>query len=152
MILKDQENKKAHQDSAQLACEAAGSIRTVASLTREDSCVQLYSLSLEGPLRTSKKASIWGNLLYAFAQSLNFFVVALIFWYGAVLVSRREATIFQFFIGLLVNFLRLFLKLVHGLILHPELDIRRNASRQRFPVCSRRLLCKGFWIRYHQAS
>ncbi|KAF8900291.1 multidrug resistance protein 1 [Gymnopilus junonius] len=101
VILKDQANKKAHQSSAQLACEAAASIRTVAALTREDSCVQLYSQSLEGPLRASNRASVWSNLLYAFSQGLNFFVIALIFWYGAGLVSRREATIFQFFIGLL---------------------------------------------------
>jgi len=35
VILKDQVNKKAHAESAQLACEAAGSIRTVASFSEE---------------------------------------------------------------------------------------------------------------------
>ncbi|KAF8149154.1 P-loop containing nucleoside triphosphate hydrolase protein [Crassisporium funariophilum] len=101
VVLKDQANKKAHEDSAQLACEAAGSIRTVAALTREDDCLVLYSQSLEEPLRQSNKTALWSNMLYAFAQSLVFFVIALIFWFGATLVSRFEATTFQFFVGLM---------------------------------------------------
>ena len=102
VVLKDQANKKAHEESAQLACEAAGSIRTVASLTREDDCIQLYSSRLEETLHRSNRTAIWSNLLFAFTQALAFFVIALIFWWGAVLVSRLEATIFQFVIGLMV--------------------------------------------------
>ena len=102
-MLKDQANKKAHEDSAHLACEAAGSIRTVASLTREDDCLREYSQSLEGPLRKSNRSAIFSNALYAFSQSLVFFVIALIFWWGATLVSRLEASTFDFFVGLMVR-------------------------------------------------
>ncbi|PPQ92430.1 hypothetical protein CVT25_008651 [Psilocybe cyanescens] len=101
VVLKDQANKKAHEDCAQLACEAAGSIRTVAALTREDDCLQLYSESLEEPLRISNRTALWSNALYAFSQGLVFFVIALVFWFGALLVSRQEATTFQFFVGLM---------------------------------------------------
>jgi ATP-binding cassette subfamily B (MDR/TAP) protein 1 len=101
VVLKDQANKKAHADSAQLACEAAGSIRTVAALTREEDCLREYAESLEEPLRKSNKTAIWSNGLYSFSQSLVFFVIALIFWWGATLVSRLEATTFQFFVGLM---------------------------------------------------
>ncbi|CAA7271334.1 unnamed protein product [Cyclocybe aegerita] len=101
VVLKDQANKKAHEDSAQLACEAAGSIRTVASLTREEDCVRLYSESLEEPLRKSNKTAFWSNLLYSFSQACGFFVIALIFWYGATLVSKQQATTFEFFVGLM---------------------------------------------------
>ena len=62
---KDQKNKQAHGESAQLACEAAGAIRTVASLTRERDCLALYSQSLEKPLKTSNRAAIWDNMLFA---------------------------------------------------------------------------------------
>ena len=102
VVLKDLKNKKSHEDSARVACEAAGSIRIVASLTREDDCVRSYSKSLEGPLRTSTISSIWSTGLYALSQSVNFFVVSLAFWYGAILVSRQEATIVQFFVALMV--------------------------------------------------
>ena len=108
VVLKDQMNKKAHAESAQLACEAAGSIRTVASLTREADCLALYSKSLEGPLNDYKRSTVWANLLYACSQGQAFWVVALVFWYGSVLVSRLEATTFQFFVALMVSCFFLF--------------------------------------------
>ncbi|KAJ7212049.1 multidrug resistance protein 1 [Mycena pura] len=103
VVLKDQKNKKAHEASAQLACEAAGAIRTVASLTREDDCCDLYSKSLEEPLRQSNRTAVWSNLLYSLSQSMVFFVIALIFWFGALLVSRQQASTFQFFVGLMCS-------------------------------------------------
>jgi len=103
VVLKDQVNKKAHEDSAQLACEAAGAIRTVASLTREDDCCRLYSESLEEPLQRSNRNALWSNGLYAISQAMVFFVIALVFWYGSILVSRLETTTFHFFAGLMVS-------------------------------------------------
>ncbi|KAF8645234.1 hypothetical protein AX16_008061 [Volvariella volvacea WC 439] len=101
VVLKDQANKKAHEESAQVACEAAGAIRTVASLTREEDCLRIYSESLEEPLRKSNRSAIWSNALFAFSQALVFFVIALVFWYGASLVSRLEFSTFDFFVGLM---------------------------------------------------
>jgi ATP-binding cassette subfamily B (MDR/TAP) protein 1 len=103
VVLKDQHNKKAHEESAQLACEAAGAIRTVASLTREDDCLRLYSESLEKPMRESNRTSIWSNALFALSQSFTFYVIALVFWYGSRLVSVGEFTSYDFFIGLMVR-------------------------------------------------
>jgi len=101
VVLKDQKNKKAHEESAQIACEAAGAIRTVASLTREDDCLELYGESLEVPLRNSNRSSIWSSLLYSISQSFAFFSIALVFWYGSRLVSYREFTSKQFFTALM---------------------------------------------------
>lgn len=42
-------------------------------------------------------------MLFAFSQSLIFFVIALVFWFGSTLVSRLEASTFQFFVGLMVS-------------------------------------------------
>jgi ATP-binding cassette subfamily B (MDR/TAP) protein 1 len=102
IVMRDRENKKAHESSAQLACEAAGSIRTVAALTREDDCCVQYSRSLEIPLKTSKRSAVFGNLAFAFSQATVFFVIALVFWYGSRLVANQEFSIYQFFIGLMV--------------------------------------------------
>ncbi|EJC99281.1 P-loop containing nucleoside triphosphate hydrolase protein [Fomitiporia mediterranea MF3/22] len=100
VVLKDQQNKKAHERSAQVACEAAGAIRTVASLTREMDCLEIYSKSLEEPLRRSKRTAIWSNLIYATAQGFTFFVTALVFWYGAQGVSKLEYSTNAFFVSL----------------------------------------------------
>lgn len=100
VVLKDQKNKKAHEQSAQLACEAAGSIRTVASLTREDDCLRLYSESLDGPLREASRTAFWSNLLFSLTQAMSFFVIALVFWYGSRLVADQEFDTFDFFVAL----------------------------------------------------
>jgi len=102
MNLRDSKTKKAHSDSAQLACEAAGAIRTVASLTREDECLRIYSRSLEEPLHKSNRASFWATGLYALSQAAIFFALSLTFWYGSKLVANGEATLFNFFTVLMV--------------------------------------------------
>ncbi|KZT73923.1 ste6-like protein [Daedalea quercina L-15889] len=101
VVLKDEKNKREHEHSAQLACEAAGAIRTVASLTREGDCLREYSESLEGPLRNSNRSALYSNFIYAVSQAMSFFVIALIFWYGSRLVADGEFSTFQFFVGLM---------------------------------------------------
>jgi ATP-binding cassette subfamily B (MDR/TAP) protein 1 len=103
VVLKDQTNKKSHAASAQLACEAAGSIRTVASLGREEDCCRQYSVSLEEPLRRANRTGMLSNFIYALSQSMSFWVIALIFWYGSLLVSRFEMSMFHFFVSLMVS-------------------------------------------------
>ena len=134
--MKDQFDKKAHADSAQLACEAAGSIRTIASLTREDDCVAIYSKSLEQPLIQSNKTALWTNFLYAFSQAQVFFIIALVFWYGAVLVSRQEASMFHFFVALMVHGLHSF-PVRSLLIFFLEHNLWCSASQQYIHFCSR---------------
>ncbi|KAG1885118.1 P-loop containing nucleoside triphosphate hydrolase protein [Suillus subluteus] len=101
VVLKDQQNKAAHESSAQLACEAASAIRTVASLTREEDFLQLYSTSLEGPLRRSNHTALWSSFFFALSQAMSFFVISLIFWYGSILVSHFEITVTGFFVALM---------------------------------------------------
>ncbi|KAH8078415.1 P-loop containing nucleoside triphosphate hydrolase protein [Cristinia sonorae] len=101
VILKDQQNKKAHEHSAQIACEAAAAIRTVASLTREEDCCKMYSATLEEPLRNSNHTARWSNTIYALSQSMSFWVISLVFWYGSRLVSEQKVTTFHFFVALM---------------------------------------------------
>jgi ATP-binding cassette subfamily B (MDR/TAP) protein 1 len=78
VVMKDQINKRTHSDSAQLACEAAGAIKTVASLTREDDCLRIYRKSLEEPLRVSNRSALNSTLWFSLSQSMVFFVIALV--------------------------------------------------------------------------
>lgn len=91
-MLKDQKNKLMHEGSAQLACESAGAIRTVASLTREAEAVAIYSESLLVPLESAKRTLLYSNALYALSQAMAFFVIALIF-YG--LSSSLSSSLFK---------------------------------------------------------
>ena len=89
--------------SAELACEAVASIRTVASLTREVDCCKSYGKLLEEPLLRSTRTALWSNMAFALSQSMSYFVVALVFWYGSRLVSTFEVSTFQFFVALMVS-------------------------------------------------
>ncbi|OAX43170.1 P-loop containing nucleoside triphosphate hydrolase protein [Rhizopogon vinicolor AM-OR11-026] len=101
ITLKDHKNRAAYESSAQIACEAAAAIRTIASLTREEDCLNLYGRSLEEPLRKSIRTSFWGSMLFAFSQAMTFWVIALVFWYGSGLVSRLEISTQAFYIALM---------------------------------------------------
>ncbi|KAG8940248.1 GTPase-activating protein [Tulasnella sp. 424] len=97
VVLKDQVNREAHEDSAQVACEAAGAVRTVQSLTREDDCYTQYSQSLDEPLRRSNRSAVFSTGLFALSQAMSFFAISLTFWYGSILISNQEYSAFDFF-------------------------------------------------------
>ncbi|TFK71922.1 P-loop containing nucleoside triphosphate hydrolase protein [Pluteus cervinus] len=101
VVLKDKVNKAAHEASATIACEAASSIRTVASLTREDDCLFIYSKALEEPLHRSARSAFWSTTLYSLSQAFVFFLMALLFWFGAILVAEGEYSSFDFFVGMM---------------------------------------------------
>ena len=103
VVLKDQQNKKEHESSAQVACEAAGAIRTVASLTREDDCCNIYSKSLEEPLKRSNRTAFFSNLIFSFSQAVMFFVISLVFWFGARGVADGKYDTMSFFVCLFVR-------------------------------------------------
>jgi len=76
--MKDESNKKSHEESAQIACEGASAIRTVASLKREDGFHQEYSASLESPSRKAIRSALIGSSLFGMTQSAVFFGTALV--------------------------------------------------------------------------
>ncbi|KAH8889353.1 P-loop containing nucleoside triphosphate hydrolase protein [Thozetella sp. PMI_491] len=90
--------KSAYAGSASYASEAITSIRTVASLTREEDVLRRYSESLAAQQRASLMSVLKSSLLYAASQSLMFLAFALGFWYGGTLIAKYEYGMFQFFV------------------------------------------------------
>lgn len=84
VVLKEEKNKKWNAASAQLASEAAGAVRTVASLTREADVDRIYSEALQVPFNISNKSAVWSQALYAGSQGISFLVIALVFYIGAL--------------------------------------------------------------------
>ena len=78
VVLKDKQNKEAHEESARLACEAAAAVKTVASLTREQGFVDEYSKSLGGPLKVASRSAITRMFWFGATQSVVFLVNALV--------------------------------------------------------------------------
>ncbi|KAL2825583.1 P-loop containing nucleoside triphosphate hydrolase protein [Aspergillus cavernicola] len=99
MLAQFQERSKlAYEGSANFACEATSSIRTVASLTREKDVWTMYHSQLDAQGRTSLISVLKSSLLYASSQALVFFCIALGFWYGGTLLGHHEYSIFRFFV------------------------------------------------------
>ena len=90
--------KNASEMSAAYACEAISSIRTVASLTREDEIKQSYNESLLTQTRKSLFSSLKSSIVFAASQALEFLCIALTFWYGGSLVASGEYIELQFYV------------------------------------------------------
>ena len=86
VIMKDVKVRRTHVESARIASESANAIRTVASLTREQDCLDRYEQSLRKASMVAKRAALYGNIAFALSQSCSYWVVALAFWYGSRLI------------------------------------------------------------------
>ncbi|KAK9461529.1 P-loop containing nucleoside triphosphate hydrolase protein [Lipomyces oligophaga] len=97
-------NRRAHAShlsSAQFACEAASSIRTVATLTREKEILDHYHVELDALIKQNRPATHYSAFLFGIAQGLVYFILALAFWYGSRFLRLREYTLFQFYVTLM---------------------------------------------------
>ncbi|CAG8832171.1 13421_t:CDS:1, partial [Racocetra persica] len=92
-----QKTKKAYEHSAQIACEGASNIRTVAALTREEDLWNIYHHLLDEPMRQGFKNAFFASTTFAFAQCVNFFTQALAFWYGSRLFLDNEYDLTKMF-------------------------------------------------------
>ncbi|RIB29019.1 P-loop containing nucleoside triphosphate hydrolase protein, partial [Gigaspora rosea] len=92
-----QKTKKAYENSAQIACEGADNIRTVAALTREDHLCKIYHNLLDEPMRQGFKNAFLASISFAFANSVNVLVNAVTFWYGSRLFMENLLDIGKMF-------------------------------------------------------
>lgn len=85
-------------DAASFACEAASSIRTVASVSLENHLLNKYHDKLTAQAKGNLRFMNVSSALYATSQGLSLFIFALVFWYGGRLMLNMEYTVLQFFI------------------------------------------------------
>ncbi|XP_064023312.1 ATP-binding cassette sub-family B member 5 [Pogoniulus pusillus] len=81
-------DQKALEEAGRIATESVENIRTVASLTREETFYERYITSLDGPYRLAlTKAPLYG-FTYGVSQSAEFFINAAVFRFGAWLIAH----------------------------------------------------------------
>lgn len=90
---------KRYSTSASIASEAVNAIRTVSSLAIEQAVLDRYTAELDhavsGSLWPMTNMMVW----FALTQSLEYWFMALGFWYGCKLVSVGEISLKSFFIA-----------------------------------------------------
>ncbi|GMI66695.1 P-GLYCOPROTEIN 4, MULTIDRUG RESISTANCE 4, ARABIDOPSIS P-GLYCOPROTEIN 4, ATP-binding cassette B4 [Hibiscus trionum] len=95
--------KMMYEEASQVANDAVGSIRTVASFCAEEKVMQLYKKKCEGPMKTGIRQGLISGIGYGISFFFLFSVYATSFYGGAQLVEHGKATfddVFRVFLAL----------------------------------------------------
>ncbi|XVF21986.1 hypothetical protein REPUB_Repub12eG0135800 [Reevesia pubescens] len=95
--------KKMYEEASQVANDAVGSIRTVASFCAEEKVMQLYKKKCEGPMKTGIRLGLISGAGFGLSFFLLFCMYATSFYAGARFVENGDATfsdVFQVFFAL----------------------------------------------------
>ncbi|KAG2322558.1 hypothetical protein Bca52824_015771 [Brassica carinata] len=95
--------KSKYEDASQVANDAVGSIRTVASFCAEEKVMQMYKKQCEGPIKDGIKQGFISGLGFGVSFFILFSVYATSFYAGARLVEAGRTTfnnVFQVFFAL----------------------------------------------------
>ncbi|KAL4777234.1 P-loop containing nucleoside triphosphate hydrolase protein [Aspergillus nidulans var. acristatus] len=87
-----------YQKSASDVSEAVTAIRTVVSLTMEQVILNAYKSQTAKQVRSDIPTILRSSFLYASSEALQFFCMALGFWYGGTLLGHHEYSIFHFYV------------------------------------------------------
>ncbi|KAI6757046.1 hypothetical protein HG530_011644 [Fusarium avenaceum] len=92
---------KRFSTSASIASESVNAIRTVSSLAIEKNILEKYTAELDSAVSGSTLRLFTMMIWFSLTQSIEFFILALGFWFGSKLVSQGEITFPQFIISFL---------------------------------------------------
>ncbi|CAL8079209.1 unnamed protein product [Prunus armeniaca] len=95
--------KKMYEDASQVANDAVGSIRTIASFCAEEKVIELYQKKCEGPIKTGIRQGLISGIGFGLSFLFLFSVYACSFYAGARLVAAGKTTfsdVFRVFFAL----------------------------------------------------
>lgn len=81
-----------YEEASQVASDAVGSIRTVASFTAEDKVVELYRKKCQGPENIVTRQGLISGVGFGLSYFLLFCVYATSFYVGARLIEDGKTT------------------------------------------------------------
>ncbi|CAL8990951.1 unnamed protein product [Prunus brigantina] len=84
--------KKMYEDASQVANDAVGSIRTIASFCAEEKVIELYQKKCEGPIQTGIRQGLISGIGFGLSFFFLFSVYACSFYAGARLVAAGKTT------------------------------------------------------------
>ncbi|KAL4815238.1 P-loop containing nucleoside triphosphate hydrolase protein [Aspergillus spinulosporus] len=85
--------------SASVASEAALAIRTVSSLALENAALKKYVHELDLAISQTSRAMFHMMTWFSLTQSVEYFVLALGFWWGSKLINDGEISLYQFIVS-----------------------------------------------------
>ncbi|WQF79623.1 Putative Type 1 protein exporter [Colletotrichum destructivum] len=100
----DASTSKRYSSSAAIASESVTAIRTVSSLAIEESVLKRYTDELDHAVWASTAPLFIMTIAFGLTQCIEYFFMALGFWYGCRLLSFQEITMYQFFVAFMGTF------------------------------------------------
>lgn len=89
--------QKLYEDASQVASDAVGSIRTIASFSAEDKVVKQYQKKCEDPIKAGITQGLYSGAGYGLAIFLQYSVYATAFYAGARLIEAGKTTFGEVF-------------------------------------------------------
>jgi ATP-binding cassette subfamily B (MDR/TAP) protein 1 len=81
-----------YEEASQVATDAVGGIRTIASFSAEKKVMDAYEKKCEYPIKQGIREGIVGGLGFGFSFLAFYFTYALCFYVGAKFVQQGKAT------------------------------------------------------------
>ncbi|RXI09837.1 hypothetical protein DVH24_023283 [Malus domestica] len=97
--------RRMYEEASQVANDAVGSIRTIASFCAEEKVVELYQRKCEGLIKTGIRQGLISGIGFGLSLFLQFSVFACIFYAGSRLVAEGKTTfadVFRVFFALTI--------------------------------------------------
>nr|GME15171.1 ABC transporter B family member 11-like [Ipomoea batatas] len=91
------DTKMLYEDATQVANDAVGNMRTVASFCAEEKVMELYNTKCEKPKRRGIKRGLITGMSFGLTCTLIFFVDASVPYFGAHLIADGKATFEDYF-------------------------------------------------------
>lgn len=79
-----------YEEASQVANDAVGSIRTIASFCAEEKVRELYKSKSEGPTKTGIRQGLYSGIVFGVSSGSIFLVYACNFYAGAKLVEAGK--------------------------------------------------------------
>ncbi|KAI6703508.1 hypothetical protein NL676_012644 [Syzygium grande] len=98
--------KEKYEEASQVANDAVGSIRTVASFCAESKVMDLYEEKCEGPKEQGVRLGVVSGIGYGFSFFALYCTNAFLFYIGAILAQHGKATfaeVFKVFLALTIS-------------------------------------------------
>ncbi|XP_074340204.1 ABC transporter B family member 9-like [Apium graveolens] len=125
--------KVMYEQASQVANDAVGSIRTVASFCAEDKVMDMYQKKCEGPMKSGIRLGIVSGVSLGVGSAALFLVNAFIFYIGSVLEKHGKATfaeIFRVFFALTMTAIGV----SQTIGMAPDIDKVKNSAASIFEI------------------
>jgi ABC-type bacteriocin/lantibiotic exporter with double-glycine peptidase domain len=133
-----------YEEASQVANDAIGSIRTVASFCSEKKVMDVYEKKCEGPMKQGVRLGVVSGAGFGASFVVMFFTNALIFYVGAHLVKNGKATFEEVF--------KVSFQLLPTFLLSSSMPVLRSNSKISLfagVLCFNNLSSRGFTVYWH---